>query len=174
MDRDIKNIVMDKGYVQNTIFELLSRLGIGYEKLEHSPIITMKEGSEIAYKLGSTSCKNLFLCNKRQEYFMLMLPADKKLSAKNVARQIGSPHLSFASAEDMERLLHTYPGAVSVLSLIYDKEKRVQLLIDKGLMNVTYIGCHPCTNTCSLKIKMEDILTVWLPATGHDDMKVKE
>ena len=156
---------MDKGYVQNTIFELLSRLGIGYEKLEHSPIITMKEGSEIAYKLGSTSCKNLFLCNKRQEYFMLMLPADKKLSAKNVARQIGSPHLSFASAEDMERLLHTYPGAVSVLSLIYDKEKRVQLLIDKGLMNVTYIGCHPCTNTCSLKIKMEDILTVWLPAT---------
>ena len=83
---------MDKGYVQNTIFELLSRLGIGYEKLEHSPIITMKEGSEIAYKLGSTSCKNLFLCNKRQEYFMLMLPADKKLSAKNVARQIGSPH----------------------------------------------------------------------------------
>ena len=71
MDRDIKNIVMDKGYVQNTIFELLSRLGIGYEKLEHSPIITMKEGSEIAYKLGSTSCKNLFLCNKRQEYFML-------------------------------------------------------------------------------------------------------
>lgn len=108
------------------------------------------------------------------EYFMLMLPADKKLSAKNVARQIGSPHLSFASAEDMERLLHTYPGAVSVLSLIYDKEKRVQLLIDKGLMNVTYIGCHPCTNTCSLKIKMEDILTVWLPATGHDDMKVIE
>lgn len=46
--------------------------------------------------------------------------------------------------------------------------------IDKGLMNVTYIGCHPCTNTCSLKIKMEDILTVWLPATGHDDMKVIE
>lgn len=59
-------------------------------------------------------------------------------------------------------------------ALIYDKEKRVQLLIDKGLMNVTYIGCHPCTNTCSLKIKMEDILTVWLPATGHDDMKVIE
>lgn len=43
-----------------------------------------------------------------------------------------------------------------------------------ALMNVTYIGCHPCTNTCSLKIKMEDILTVWLPATGHDDMKVIE
>lgn len=45
---------MDKGYVQNTIFELLSRLGIGYEKLEHSPIITMKEGSEIAYLKSAT------------------------------------------------------------------------------------------------------------------------
>ena len=73
---------MDKGYVQNTIFELLSRLGIGYEKLEHSPIITMKEGSEIAYKLGSTSCKNLFLCNKRQEYFMLALTYKRTLKIK--------------------------------------------------------------------------------------------
>lgn len=70
----------------------------------------------------------------------------------------------------------SYQDLFGVRSYInaYDKEKRVQLLIDKGLMNVTYIGCHPCTNTCSLKIKMEDILTVWLPATGHDDMKVIE
>ena len=99
MDRDIKDIVMDKGYVQNTIFELLSRLGIGYEKLEHSPIITMKEGSEIAYKLGSTSCKNLFLCNKRQEYFMLMLPADKKLIGKKCCKANRQPTSFFASAE---------------------------------------------------------------------------
>lgn len=67
----------------------------------------------------------------------------------------------------------SYQDLFGVRSYI-NAEKRVQLLIDKGLMNVTYIGCHPCTNTCSLKIKMEDILTVWLPATGHDDMKVIE
>ena len=123
---------MDKGYVQNTIFELLSRLGIGYEKLEHSPIITMKEGSEIAYKLGSTSCKNLFLCNKRQEYFMLMLPADKKLSAKNVARQIGSPHLSFASAEDMD--------LKSATTRLYDTEAKIICIVSKK--GAQCIECH--------------------------------
>ena len=62
---------MDKGYVQNTIFELLSRLGIGYEKLEHSPIITMKEGSEIAYKINQFRtgyfCPKLILIHKHEK-----------------------------------------------------------------------------------------------------------
>ena len=30
-----------------------------------------------------------------------------------------------------------------------------------------YLGCHPCVNTSSLKIKMKDILEIFLPHTGH-------
>lgn len=158
--------------IQNNICEYLTRLGIGFQSLEHEPIMTMEEGSEITQKLNATRCKSLFLCNKQQQYFMLLLPENKHLSAKSLAQQIGSSHLSFASKEVMERLLSTFPGAVSVLGLINDKDCRVQLLIDEEIASATYIGCHPCVNTCTLKIKLKDILTLLLPAIGHEDYKI--
>ena len=88
---------------ENKIYATLDKLGIAYQSLHHPAIMTMEEGAEIAQKLGCTSCKSLFLTNKQQEYFMLLLPANKKLKTKELAGQIGSSHLSFAS-EKAERL----------------------------------------------------------------------
>ena len=68
----------------------------------------------------------------------------------------------------MVELLDIYPGAVSVMGLMNDREKRVALLIDKDLLQDSYIGCHPCVNTSSLKIATRDITEVFLPSTGHD------
>ena len=119
---------------ENKIYATLDKLGIAYQSLHHPAIMTMEEGAEIAQKLGCTSCKSLFLTNKQQEYFMLLLPANKKLKTKELAGQIGSSHLSFASEKAMENLLCTFPGAVSILGLIYDKENKVQLLIDKEIL----------------------------------------
>lgn len=160
--------------IQEKICGLLDRLDITYQSLDHAPVMTMEEGLERASILGFTPCKSLFLCNKQQEYFMVLLPADKKFSAKNVTKQIGCPHLSFASKEAMEEILLTSPGAVSVLGLIHDKNNRVQLLIDKDIADTVYIGCHPGINTCSLKIKVVDILNVFLPEIRHGNYKVIE
>lgn len=80
---------------ENKIYATLDKLGIAYQSLHHPAIMTMEEGAEIAQKLGCTSCKSLFLTNKQQEYFMLLLPANKKLKTKELAGQIGSSHLSF-------------------------------------------------------------------------------
>ena len=159
---------------ENKIYAALDKLGIAYQSLHHRAIMTMEEGAEIAQKLGCTSCKSLFLTNKQQEYFMLLLPANKKLKRKELAGQIGSSHLSFASEKAMENLLCTFPGAVSILGLIYDKENKVQLLIDKEILESTYIGCHPCVNTCSLKIRLEDILKILLPKISHQNFNIVE
>ena len=99
---------------------------------------------------------------------------NKKLKTKELAGQIGSSHLSFASEKAMENLLCTFPGAVSILGLIYDKENKVQLLIDKEILESTYIGCHPCVNTCSLKIRLEDILKILLPKISHQNFNIVE
>jgi len=71
-------------------------------------------------------------------------------------------------------ILCTYPGAISILGLIYDNENKVHLLIDKEILEATYIGCHPCVNTCSLKIKLEDILKLLLPEINHKDFTIVE
>jgi len=67
----------------------------------------------------------------------------------------------------MEMYLNIKPGSVSVLGLMNDVSKSVQLLIDKEVLHGEYVGCHPCVNTSSLKIRTSDLLTKFLPYTGH-------
>ena len=73
----------------------------------------------------------------------------------------------------MEEFLNITPGAVSVLGLMNDKDNRVQLLMDEAIAANTYIGCHPCVNTSSLKLRTEDILKKLLPSINHTPVFVQ-
>ena len=151
------------------VYDLLDRLGIPFLRADHEAVMTM-EGCEAADRvLGVEMCKNLFLCNaQKTSFYLLLMPGDKKFKTKDLSKQIQSARLSFAGAEYMEKYLNIEPGAVSILGLMYDREKRVRLLIDRETLEAEYLGCHPCVNTSSLKIKMSDILEKFLPWTGHD------
>ena len=130
--------------------------------------MTMEACAEIDKILDATVCKNLFLCNRQKtDFYLLMMPGDKPFKTKDLSAQIGSSRLSFASAEDMERYLDITPGSVSVMGLMNDKAHAVRLLIDADLLREERLGCHPCVNTASLNIAMQDILQKFLPATGH-------
>ena len=119
--------------------------------------------------LGIHICKNLFLCNaQKTKFYMLMMPGTKKFKTKNLSKQINSARLSFAGDEFMEKFLDITPGSVSVLGLANDTENQVQLLIDADVLKDEYIGCHPCINTSSLKIKTADLLEKILPAVHHE------
>ena len=97
-----------------------------------------------------------------------MLPGEKIFHTKDLSKQIGSARLSFAEPEYMEQYLNIQPGAVSVMGLMNDHENHVQLLIDQELMEEPWVGCHPCVNTSSLKLSMEDLLQRFLPYIHHD------
>ena len=72
----------------------------------------------------------------------------------------------------MLKYLDIEPGAVSIMGLMNDREHAVQLLIDEDVLQGEYLGCHPCVCTSSLKMKTADVVEKYLPATGHDYMKV--
>lgn len=154
---------------KDIVIEKLQSLGITFAMLDHQPIMTMGEGKAIANALGLVACKNLFLVNKQGEHFLLLLSGEKRLNAKSIARQIGSSHLSFASDDDLQELLSTTQGAISTLGLMFDDGKRVKLIIDKDVANQEFIGCHPCVNTCSLKLRTKDVLDKFLTAVGHEE-----
>lgn len=153
--------------VKHEIMRRLDQMGIPYHALEHPPILTVAQGKLIARQQDALCCKSLLLKSKRARY-LLLLPADKKLQSKDLAGQIGSGHLSFASDEDLAALLNTFSGAVSVLGLLYDQERKVELLIDRDVLSAPYIDCHPCTNDCSLKIATRDLLERFLPELGRE------
>ena len=149
-------------------YELLDRLKIEYQRIDHEPAMTLEACEEIDRTLNEVICNNLLLCNRQKtRFFLLMLPGDKHFKTSVLSKEIGSSRLSFATAEDMEALLDITPGSVSVLGLMNDHEGRVELLMDAEVVKGEYFGCHPCINTSSLRLKMSDLLDVILPAMAH-------
>ena len=149
-------------------YDYLDALGIPYQRTDHERADNMEACNEIDAVLGVIICKNLFLCNRQKTaFYLLMMPGDKKFKTKELSKQIGSARLSFAEPADLLKYLDIEPGAVSIMGLMNDAGHQVQLLIDEDVLRDESIGCHPCVCTSSLKIRTEDVLHRYLPATGH-------
>lgn len=150
---------------EQRVYEFLDNLNVEYMRVDHPKADTMELCADIDTVLGASICKNLFLCNRQQtDFYLLMLPSDKPFKTKDLSAQIESSRLSFASAEFMEKYLDITPGSVSVMGLINDSENKVTLLVDEDLLKEDYFGCHPCINTSSLRIETLDLRDKIIPA----------
>lgn len=150
-------------------YDFLDRIGVEFDRIDHEEANTMEACEEIDRALCATICKNLFLCNRQKtNYYLLMIRSDKHFKTKDISLQIDSSRLSFADEEAMLRYLDITPGSVSVLGLINDRDMKVRLLIDKDVVDGEYIGCHPCINTSSIRIKTQDFLEKIIPAMKHE------
>ena len=156
-------------------YDLLDKLGIPFWRTDHGwmKADTMEDCHVIDACLNATVCKNLFLCNRQETtFYLLMIPGDKKFKTKDLSAQIHSSRLSFAKETYMEEFLDITPGSVSVLGLMNDREHRVQLLVDRDVLKGDYIGCHPCINTSSLRIRQKDMWEKIVPALEHEPVFV--
>ena len=170
IDRTLYRGRADEGRLEKErrCYDLLDSLGIEYFRIDHEHADTIEACREVEGLLGCVICKNLFLTNRQQtDFYLLIMPGGKPFKTKYLSAQIGSSRLSFGSAEDMERLLGVTPGSVSLLGLMNDREGKVRLLVDKDLPGDEYFGCHPCINTSSLRLAMRDVHEKLLPALGH-------
>ena len=158
---------------QQQIFSVLEHLCIPFERVEHDWANTMEDCKAISAVLGTDVCKNLVLCNRQKtQFYLLTMPSDKPFHTKDLSHQIGSARLSFASAEAMGELLRVRPGSASILSLLFDENRRVQLVMDRETMESEFFSCHPCESTGTLKLKTADVLHRFLPHTGHSPLVV--
>lgn len=150
-------------------YALLDSLGLEYRRVDHEHADTIEACEQVEGLLECKICKNLFLTNRQQtDFYLLVMPGEKPFKTKLLSKQIGSARLSFASPEHMEKYLDITPGSVSILGLMNDKSGAVRLLVDRDLLNEEYFGCHPCINTSSLRLKTADVLEKLLPAMGHE------
>ena len=150
------------------VYDLLDRLNIEYQCVDHEAAMTMEACAAIDEALEATMCKNLLLCNRQcTQFYLLLIPGDKPFKTSVLSKQIGSSRLSFAAGEYMEQFLDITPGSLSVLGLMNDHENRVALLVDEELLSAKYIGVHPCVNTSSLRLQVRDLVQTLIPAMGH-------
>ena len=154
---------------EDRCYDLLDSLSVEFFRVDHEHADTIPDCELVEDLLGCRICKNLFLTNRQQtDFYLLIMPGEKPFKTKLLSKQIGTARLSFGTPEQMELYLDTAPGSASVLGLMNDKENVVCLLVDKDLLKEPFFGCHPCRNTSSLRFRTDDLFNIILPAVYHD------
>ncbi len=150
-------------------YTFLDALGIDYQTVDHAAATTIADCAKVEQVLGTAIYKNLFLCNRQKtDFYLLLMPADKPFRTAVFSKAVSSSRLSFASDEDMMRLLGVTPGSVTVLGLLFDKDGQVRLCVDEELLSASHLGLHPCKNTSSIKVSAPDLFHRIIPALSHD------
>lgn len=158
--------------VEEAVYDKLNELGISYTRVDHDHADTMEDCLLIESTLGARICKNLFLCNRQQtQFYLLMMHGDKPFKTKYLSSQLGCARLSFADEGHMAQYLHTTPGSVSALELMFDQDDKVHLVIDKPLLADEYISAHPGLSGSTLRLTREDLLR-FVRAVGHEPVVV--
>ncbi len=150
-------------------YSFLEACGVDFECITHSPADTIEACHTIEKQINSSICKNLFLKNSAQtQYYLLLLDGNTKFDSKIVSHQIGSTRLSFGPEEKLCEYLKLKPGSVSIMGLIHDKNKNVNLLIQDKLLEKEFFCCHPCVNTATIRIQTNVIINKFIPALGRN------
>ena len=149
--------------------KFLYKLKISFDRVDNDTVESMEECLEIDKKLGSEIRKTIIVCNeKKTQFYLIVLPSEKRFDSKAFRDKMNCSRVSFAKAEDMERVLGVLPGSATVMSVVRDKDNIVQVVIDKEVATDEYFACNTGANTRHIKIKTKDLLEVILPKLNHE------
>lgn len=155
--------------LETIVYEQLTALGIAFERVDNDSVEAMEECVEIQDKLGAEIRKTVVACNRQKtNYYLVVLPAEKRFDSKAFAKAMECSRLSFASGDDMVEKLGVAPGSATVMSVINDTEGLVKVAIDREVADEEWFACNPGANTTHLKFKTADLIEKFLPAQGHE------
>lgn len=138
------------------IYEILNKLDIKYEEVEHEAIYTVEQAQNIKNMVNGVGCKNLFLTDKKN-YYLVLLEDSKRVNIKELSNKVNTSHLSFANPEELKNILNLEPGSVTPLGIINDINNKVTIIIDSELKNKKILF-HPNTNTKTISINFSDLI----------------
>lgn len=155
------------------LFAFLDGLGIATRTVEHPPLFTVGQSQALRGEIAGGHTKNLFLKDKKDNYFLLTVGEEAQVDLKQIHHAIGAAsRVSFGRPDMMMELLGVVPGAVTMFGLINDTGRRVGLFVDAALMEHETINAHPLTNEATTQIGRADLLR-FLAATGHEPTILK-
>ena len=142
------------------IYNFLNEKGINYEVMEHKAVFNMEEAFELNLPHPESEAKNLFVIDKKKNYYFITIKGDKKINLKDFKLKNNIKSISFASEKDLLNILNLIPGGVSPLGLLNDKDLKVKYYIDKEFTGDNLIGVHPNDNTATIWLKVEDLIKI--------------
>jgi Ala-tRNA(Pro) deacylase len=151
------------------LFAFLEDLGIAYETVSHPPLFTVEEGREYWHKIPGLHCKNLFLKDKKDRIWLVVMPGDKRADLNRLEKRIGAARVSFGKPELLQEVLGLTPGSVTPFALMNDAQKRVTLILDGDLLKSERVNFHPLHNAASTTLRSLDLLK-FVRALGYEPL----
>ena len=154
--------------LQELVYRTLTRLSIPFQRVENDPAVTMEDCQAIDDRLQMQTVKTLFLCNRQQTAFYLFVtPGDKPFRTKDFSAALGVSRVSFATPEQLERLMGTVVGSATVFSALLASAREVRVVFDRALADSEWYGCTDGTTTGYMKLRTWDVIDRLLPYTAH-------
>ena len=148
------------------LFERLDALGIPHRTYTHPPVFTVAEAAALRGQLPGGHCKSLFLKDKKGGLWLVVALEERAIDLKRVAARIAAPRFSFGNAELLYQVLGVKPGSVTPFALANDRERRVRVVLDRGMLDCNPLNYHPLENDRTTAIAPGDLLR-FVAACGH-------
>lgn len=137
----------------------LDSLGISYRLLRHEAVITTEQSRQIIHIDNCMSCKSLYVKDKKSDnYYLVVLPFDVRANMRGLASYVGCAKFEFASEEKLLSDLGVHRGSVSPFAYLNEDTGKYSatLLIHKDVWNAPNVKFHPCDNTATVVLSLDD------------------
>ncbi len=141
--------------MDSNLKQYLEKHDIQYKIYNHEAVFTVEQSSSIKMKIPGKHAKCLFLKDEKQNFYLIALPAEKRLDTKSLKNKLKIKKLNFAGPEELKKELNLTPGSVSIFGMIY--AKNTNLIIDKELWDAELAGFHPNINTSTILLNHENL-----------------
>ena len=168
----IPGLTMDDSFApaQKALFDRLDALDIPYEVHRHAPVFTVGEAQAVREDVPGAHTKNLFLKDKKDNFFLVVLEETAEIDLKTIHGAIGAKsRVSFGKPERLAEYLGVRPGSVTALGVVNDTANNVQVVIDAPLLEHEVINAHPLSNDATVSIARDDLLR-FIRDCGHEPL----
>jgi Ala-tRNA(Pro) deacylase len=148
------------------LFARLDVLGIAYRTYTHPPVFRVAEAVALRGELPGGHCKSLFLKDKKAGLWLVVALEERRIDLKRLAEALEAPRFSFGNADLLYEVLGVRPGSVTPFALINDREHRVRVVLDKGMLAQDPLNYHPLENDRTTAIAPADLLR-FIESCGH-------
>ena len=157
-----------QGDVKGTILGWLDQNRIAYRYFEHAQANTIEDCLRMPFiSADVTICKNVFLCNRQQtSFYLMLLRPQTPFRTAVVSKALGVSRLSFAPDGALHARLHLAAGSVSPLGLYFDTRHDTALCYEAAVRDTPEIAFHPCDNTATVIFTQAEFWGRVLPLLG--------
>lgn len=149
------------------IYTFLTTNKIQFTRYDHPAVFTVEEGKHLNLNFPGAHTKNLFLRDKKgTRHILVVVRDDKIVDLDRLSSLLETSRLSFGSPDRLMRHLGVAPGSVTILGIVNDSNKSVEVFIDRDIWEAEFVQCHPLINTSTLVISKADLVK-FLETTGH-------